>query len=166
MAFCCGGCGFGCGGGYPGSAWQYYTLTGVVEEGCWPYPFPSCPNKCVASWNGPIWKNGLHFGSSYSLSGEQQMLQEIFVNGPVEATFDVYEDFLTYKSGVYQHVTGSYLGGHAVKIMGWGVEKGLKYWLVANSWNSHWGMNGFFKILRGVDECGIEDNINAGIPKS
>jgi len=94
------------------------------------------------------------------------MMQEIYQNGPVEAAFDVYEDFLTYKSGVYQHVTGSYLGGHAVKIMGWGIEQGLKYWLVANSWNANWGDKGFFKILRGVDECGIEDSISAGIPKS
>jgi len=56
-------------------------------------------------------------------------------NGPVEASFDVYEDFLTYKSGVYNHVTGKDLGGHSIKILGWGVEGGVSYWLVANSWN-------------------------------
>ena len=76
----------------------------------------------------------------------------------------VYADFLNYKSGVYRHTTGSALGGHAVKMVGWGVEDGTKYWLVANSWNTHWGDNGFFKILRGEDECGIEGGIVAGIP--
>jgi len=45
-------------------------------------------------------------------------------NGPAEAAFTVYEDFLTYKSGVYKHTSGSALGGHAVKIMGWGNENG------------------------------------------
>lgn len=45
-------------------------------------------------------------------------------------------------SGVYQHVTGSELGGHAVKVLGWGEENGTPYWLVANSWNSDWGDNG------------------------
>jgi len=45
-------------------------------------------------------------------------------NGPVEAAFNVYEDFLTYKTGVYKHTTGSLLGGHAVKCLGWGVENG------------------------------------------
>ena len=55
----------------------------------------------------------------------------------------------TYKSGVYQHKTGQFLGGHAVKIIGWGVLSGTKYWLVANSWNPTWGDHGFFKILRG-----------------
>lgn len=85
-------------------------------------------------------------------------------NGPAEASFFVYDDFLTYKSGVYQHVTGDYDGGHAIKIMGWGVENNTPYWLCANSWNQDWGDQGFFKILRGSDECGIEDEIVAGIP--
>lgn len=97
-------------------------------------------------------------------------MTELFTNGPVEAAFTVYEDFLLYKtgqkaaphdsycfhksikplhwvidassSGVYKHVTGSALGGHAVKIMGWGTENGTPYWLVANSWNSDWGDKG------------------------
>lgn len=75
--------------------------------------------------------------------------------GPVQAMFTVYSDFLSYKSGVYRHVTGQELGGHSVKIVGWGVENKVGYWLVANSWNEDWGDNGFFKIQRGDDECGI-----------
>jgi cathepsin B len=86
-------------------------------------------------------------------------------HGPVEAAFTVFEDFLLYKTGVYKHITGSALGGHAVKLMGWGVENGTKYWLLANSWNTDWGDNGFFKILRGKNECGIESELVAGEPK-
>lgn len=44
--------------------------------------------------------------------------------------------------GVYKHVAGSALGGHAVKMMGWGVDNGTPYWLVANSWNPDWGDKG------------------------
>lgn len=62
-------------------------------------------------------------------------------------------------------MTGSELGGHAVKLMGWGEEDGVPYWLVANSWNYDWGDGGFFKIRRGTDECGIESMIAAGLPK-
>jgi cathepsin B len=86
-------------------------------------------------------------------------------HGPVEAAFSVYEDFLLYKSGVYKHTTGQELGGHAVKMLGWGVENGNKYWLMANSWNTDWGDNGFFKIARGNDECGIESELVAGEAK-
>ena len=57
------------------------------------------------------------------------------------------------------------VGRHAVRILGWGVEKNVPYWLVANSWNSDWGDNGFFKILRGSNECKFENDITAGMPK-
>jgi C1A family cysteine protease len=86
-------------------------------------------------------------------------------NGPVEAAFDVYEDFTLYKGGVYKHVSGDYLGGHAIKIIGWGTLNNVDYWLVANSWTTTWGLDGFFMIQRGTDECGIEDDVNAGLPK-
>ena len=45
--------------------------------------------------------------------------------------------------GVYQNVAGWFvLYMQAVKILGWGVDNGSKYWLVANSWNADWGENG------------------------
>jgi len=91
-------------------------------------------------------------------------MTEIFQNGPVETAFTVYSDFVTYKSGVYRHTTGSPLGGHAVRIVGWGVLNGEKYWKIANSWNPTWGDNGYFLILRGTNECGIEDEVSAGVP--
>lgn len=44
---------------------------------------------------------------------------------------------------MYQHVSGSYLGGHAIKLLGWGVDKatGAPYWLCANSWNEDWSVS-------------------------
>ena len=92
-------------------------------------------------------------------------MQEIYETGPVEASFTAYEDFLTYKYGIYQHVTGSAQGGHAIKMIGQGVENGVKCWICANSWNEEWGEGGFFKIIKGNNECGIEKTVNAGMPK-
>ena len=37
----------------------------------------------------------------------------------------------------------------------------LKYWLCANSWGPKWGEDGYFRILRGTDECKIESFIVA-----
>lgn len=53
------------------------------------------------------------------------------------------------------------MGNHAIKIIGWGVESGVKYWEAINSWNDEWGMKGKFKILRGVNHLEIEFNMIA-----
>lgn len=90
------------------------------------------------------------------------MMAEISTKGPIEIAMTVYEDFLTYTSGVYVHKTGQALGGHAMKVIGYGVENNTKYWLVVNSWNETWGANGYIKILKGVNECGIEGQGVAG----
>jgi len=91
-------------------------------------------------------------------------MTELFQHGSVEVSFSVFEDFLNYKTGVYQHVDGKMLGGHAVKMIGWGVEDGVKYWTLVNSWNEGWGEKGIFRILRGKNHCGIEGGVVAGLP--
>ena len=52
------------------------------------------------------------------------------------------------------------LASHSVLAVGWGQlspeEGGTKYWIVKNSWGSRWGMDGYFWIRRGTNECGIE----------
>ncbi|EAT38474.1 AAEL009637-PA [Aedes aegypti] len=194
LVSCCHTCGFGCNGGFPGAAWSYWVRKGLVsggpfgsDQGCQPYAIapcehhvngsrpscegeggktPKCVKKCQASYNVPYAKDKMYGKSSYSIANhEKQIQKEIMTNGPVEGAFTVYEDLLNYKEGVYHHVHGKMLGGHAIRILGWGVEDGTKYWLIANSWNSDWGDNGFFKILRGEDHLGIESSIAAGLPK-
>ncbi|VDO19293.1 unnamed protein product [Heligmosomoides polygyrus] len=64
----------------------------------------------------------------------------------------------------FTHTAGKPQGGHAVKIIGWGVQNGTKYWTVANSWNTDWGEDGgYFRILRGNNQCGIEQLVVAGV---
>lgn len=65
----------------------------------------------------------------------------------------VYADFFNYGSGVYEHLKGDMVGGHAVKIIGWGTEivndEEIEYWLCQNQWGEDWGDKGFFKIKFG-----------------
>merc|ERR1711963_216660 len=188
-----GGCGQGCNGGYLLQAWEYWKNTGLVSGGgygadtCQPYSLPKCDHHvegpygpCPASVRTPAchhectnddynmsFEEDKHYGrDTYDVRrSEQHIMEEIQTNGPVEAAFTVYEDFPSYRSGVYEHTHGGALGGHAIRIIGWGVEEGKKYWLVANSWNEGWGDQGLFKILKGSDECGIEGNVVAGMPR-
>jgi len=191
LVSCCSDCGGGCFGGDPGEAWYFWVEKGLVTggsygsgKGCRPYEIPTCSVNppCLDFDETPACRESCqkkypvtysedkHYGeSAYRVSNElggvDQIQMEIMTNGPVEADFTVYSDFLNYKKGVYQHVTGDVEGGHAVKILGWGVENETPYWLVANSWTPKWGDQGYFKFLRGGNHCGIEDDIVAGIPK-
>lgn len=128
---------------------------------------PKCSKICNGSYGVAYEKDKLYGKKVYSIdSGEDHMMAELFLNGPVEASMIVYLDFFNYKSGIYVPVDeDNFIGGHAVKIIGWGVENETKYWLVANSWNAGWGDKGFFKIRRGYDDCFIESlMIMAGKP--
>merc|ERR1712146_665708 len=149
----------GCSGGQLPNAWKYLTNKGVVTDTCFPYTAgsgnaPSCASKCSdsESWTKYKAKN------SYAINGVENMQKEIMTNGPIQVAFKVYKSFMSYKSGVYSKKFWELIpeGGHAVKIVGWGTESGTDYWLVANSWNTVWGEDGFFKIKRGDDECGME----------
>ena len=77
---------------------------------------------------------------------------------------------MQYKGGIYHHVFSVdkrtnrvgldpfELTNHAVLVVGYGADpkSGEKYWIVKNSWGTSWGENGYFRIRRGNDECGIE----------
>ena len=73
-------------------------------------------------------------------------------NGPVIAGLRVFEDFTYYRGGVYRHVSGDFLGLHAVCVVGYSTRD--RCWIVKNSWGTGWGENGYFRISYG--ECGID----------
>jgi len=128
------------------------------------YASPQCSRSCSESgYSGDYSSDKMKASSSYSVSGVSQIQTELMTNGPLYVAFSVYGDFETYKSGVYKHTTGGFLGGHAVEMVGWGTENSEDYWLIKNSWNEEWGDGGLFKIARGVDECGIEDSVSGGL---
>ncbi|XP_035826569.1 cathepsin B-like [Aplysia californica] len=193
MLSCCPYCGMGCEGGYTLMAWMWYVHGGVVtggqynsSEGCKTYFLPHCDHhtkgrykpcgevtgkpECVKKCRegyGKDYESDKHRGREhYHVWDVREIMQELVDRGPVEASMEVYSDFISYKSGVYQVTKGaSKLGSHAIKILGYGVENGTEYWNVANSWNADWGDRGFFKIRRGHNECGIESHVITGLPR-
>jgi len=162
------------GGDFPdaeGSTCARYTLkpcahhvTSEKYEPCpsAEYKEDNCPTQCESGYGKSFSADKLHAASTSSYRGEQNIMQELVTNGPMYVSFTVYEDFPTYKSGVYKHTSGSQLGGHAVTLVGYGELNGEKYWKIKNSWNEDWGDNGHFLIARGNNECGIEGNAGAG----
>lgn len=81
----------------------------------------------------------------------KEIQNEIMNNGPVVSTFAIYDDFINYwvndaKNGkIYTRKSDKNIGGHSVVLTGWGIENGIKYWEVRNSWGNK-GDEGYCKI--------------------
>jgi cathepsin B len=156
----------GCQGGLLDRAWSYLEKTGIVADTCLPYVsgdgknVPHCPHGTCSDTKEKYTKYRAVAGSSKGLTCAVQIKQELIKNGPVQTGFMVYEDFMHYKSGIYEFTHGQRLGGHAVKIIGWGNENGKEFWIAQNSWGPQWGENGFFRIKFG--ECLFDTNGYAG----
>ncbi len=142
---------FSCGGGMcdygwvPESAASFIQSTGVPDEACMPYVAGAtgedvaCSASCadtatrvvkIASFNAPT-----------RMVRDVEAVKQALQNGPVVTTLSVYADFMNYASGVYKHVSGSVLGGHAISIVGYDDAK--QAFIVRNSWGHEWGQDGF-----------------------
>lgn len=169
----------GCEGGRLDRAWTFVRKYGVVDEDCYPYT-GSNTSTCVIRRVGPLRAAGCtppkysertgryKVGPAYRLGNETDIMFEILRSGPVQATMKVYHDFFSYIGGIYRHTDLSLAhphGYHSVRIVGWGEEftsRGpQKYWKVANSWGTEWGESGYFRIVRGSNECEIENFVLA-----
>ena len=83
--------------------------------------------------------------------------------GPTSISFTVRPDFKNYKGGVYSNATcpnGPLDVNHDVVLVGYGIDTDVNktaYWIVKNSWGASFGENGYFRIERGVNMCGIKN---------
>ena len=99
--------------------------------------------------------------------GSKQIQIEIYKWGPICAAFKVYPDFYTFdaKNEIYKwNGKGEQIGGHAVEIVGWGKEKGKLFWQIKNTWGEQWGIKGYFRMIRGINNCEIENNCVGVMP--
>merc|ERR1719502_1367939 len=128
--------------------------------GCPHYNSPPGPKACDAGSKLTFAQDKYSYnGQTVTANGAAEIQKAIMAGGPMEVAFTVYSDFENYVSGIYHHVSGGQVGGHAVKVVGWGVDSGTKYWKIANSWNPYWGEEGYFRIKRGNNEGGIESQV-------
>jgi len=116
---------------------------------------------------------------------EDAMRREIMTNGPVAAVMEVRANFQTFyqknPTGIYTSTQNSKsTGSHAIRIIGWGesIEQDImsnngttprliKWWIIANSWGDDWAVGGYFRMERGKNLVGIEEDgsVLAGCPR-
>jgi cathepsin B len=108
---------------------------------------------CDPSQVNDAWK----FGFPIRVSGEPNMCHILMTGNTLWVGFDVYDNFKGDKDGIYSEASGAKRGGHAVSLVGFGVSDKVKYWTMQNSWGPSWADGGYYKVIRGNNIAGIED---------
>lgn len=163
----------GCNGGLPSHAFEYIRYAGGLATE-FHYPYTAKDGTCAAPSMPRTASGGFHPtsagigaevpGGSYNLTvGDEESLKfHIATHGPVSVAFQVASDFRDYAGGVYSSTVcrnGPGDVNHAVLAVGYGVDPTTKmqYWLIKNSWDYTWGVEGFFKIEAFRNMCGVAD---------
>lgn len=146
----------GCDGGLPSHAFEYIHHNGGIQTED-TYPYEAIQKTCKFDKELSL---GKVMNGSYNITAnaEDLVAEAIAKVGPVSVAFEVVDGFRSYRSGVYSSDVCKNSPtdvNHAVLAVGYGVEDGSDYFLVKNSWGAEWGDQGFFKITRGVNMCGI-----------
>ncbi|CAN6699151.1 unnamed protein product [Malus baccata var. baccata] len=145
----------GCNGGLPSQAFEYIKYNGGLDTEA-AYPYVGVDGACKFSSENV----GVQVVDSVNitLGAEEELKHAVAFVRPVSVAFQVVQSFRFYKSGVYTSDTcgsSSMDVNHAVLAVGYGVEDGVPFWLIKNSWGQSWGDNGYFKMEYGKNMCGV-----------
>jgi C1A family cysteine protease len=142
----------GCNGGLMDDAFQYAEQTALCSEQ--DYSYKAKDGTCKTC-------KGLVKVQSFvdiPAGNEQALLQAVATKGPVSVAIEADQNaFQFYSSGVLDSGCGDQLD-HGVVVVGYGQEDSKPYWLVRNSWGESWGEQGYIKIVRNKNECGISNS--------
>jgi cathepsin H len=148
---------YGCNGGLPSQAFEYIYYNGGIESED-SYPYTAVDGTCVS--DSSKYALDVQTGAYNITAGDEEALKDAVYQQPVSVAFQVVDDFHDVGTGVYSSTmcgnTQSDVN-HAVLAVGYGHsdEQDMDYWIIKNSWGTEWGDEGFFKIQRGVNMCGI-----------
>jgi cathepsin B len=172
--------GFGCSGGYIHAGFDFAKKVGVVTGDQYgnfsfcksyflapglasrPPPVPTYLCDPLSTYptsfqNDQLKISDFSFPMGVTLADTVNlMMAAISLRGSILAFMQVFVDFYFYKTGIYTVTSTVSYGAHGVRIIGYGTENGVDYWLCANSWGASWGENGFFRIKKGVNMSMIE----------
>jgi C1A family cysteine protease len=139
----------GCGGGNMDYAFQYIHDKGLCTEAS--YPYKAQDGTCKSC--SPV----AHLDGYIDIPDENSILTEI-QKGPVSIAIEADQAvFQFYTGGVLDDPSCGNQLDHGVLIVGYGTDLSSKkpYWTVRNSWGSSWGENGYVRIVRNKNMCGI-----------
>jgi hypothetical protein len=148
--------------------WDYArSQGGIVPESSYiPYT-QNANDACKAGMPRDI-RAEVDYYVKITRGDEEAMKCRVAKYGPISVSIVSEKTSLfTYKSGIWDDPEGKCASvtttDHAVYLVGYGSEIGqtgqmVDYWLIQNSWGSSFGINGFFKMKRGVNLCLVATN--------
>jgi len=147
----------GCNGGFPTGAYSYIQSAGGIDSYT-NYPYTAGGGQ-GGSCNFPAGSVVTNVGNVNSVSGETQLYQQASTNGPVSVCVDA-SSWQTYTGGILTSCGNSI--DHCVQLTGYKSydptsQDPNSAWIVRNSWDVTWGINGYIWIQTGSDLCAIGD---------
>ena len=141
-------------GSTPDAAVEAMQSDGIPDEACSPYVSGRMgEDQSTSSSCSDVASRAVRINGAQSVAAED--VKAALQKGPLMTTMTVYEDFMFYTGGVYRHVTGDSVGGHAIVIIGY--DDAAQAFIVRNSWGREWGEGGYFRIAYD-DESGLGFN--------
>lgn len=140
-----------CAGGFADLALDYIKNQGVPESSAAPYHAKD--EACE-----PV-DEDRYFIDLFTVTTGDEVFTKSLVLSPTIVNIGVSDRLFDYKGGIYDDECSVQLN-HSVLLVGEGYDEKTKkrYWILKNSWGTHWGENGYFRLERtmeGVDKCGI-----------
>ncbi|MCI4627169.1 MAG: C1 family peptidase [Candidatus Magnetoovum sp. WYHC-5] len=133
---------YGCKGGWMENAYRYLIRNRLCSVNS--YPYNGIENNCNNRCRGII-----SLKRYTSIIGESNLASAV-AEQPIAIALGVSPEFKQYKSGLFTGFCSS-SAQHAVVIIGYTPTE----WIIQNSWGKTWGMDGFMRIPRGIQKCGI-----------
>ena len=147
----------GCGGGWMTNAMNYMLRKGgscAASE----YPYTGRQGRC-RSCTSVAQIKGYY---DYRGRPESDIVKGLNLGPVTVAVQSNSRGFMFYKSGIISSQCGTNLD-HAITAVGYGKDAatGMEYYIVRNSWGPNWGENGYVRIQRGKNMCGVASNASA-----
>ncbi len=121
--------------------------TGILTRQCWEYA--GKPDKCpTTTCEDPnVEFKRYKCGTPKSFKGAKAIKTEILHNGPVVCVFRESIDHMEYYDGIYyqSHNKKRYSFNTAVKLIGWGIEDGIDYWIGELALGRDFGESGYIR---------------------